>query len=40
MDADALPDDFADQIPDEDVPLGDEGAPQQPMAQGAQEMRV
>lgn len=40
MESDALPDDFADQIPDEDVPLGDEGVPQQPMAQGAPEMRV
>lgn len=40
MEAEALPDNFADQIPDEDVPLGDEGVPQQPMAQGAPEMRV
>ena len=40
MEAEALPDNFADQIPDEDVPLGDESAPQQPMAQGAPEMRV
>ena len=40
MEAQALPDNFADDLPDEDIPLGDEGAPQQPMQQGAQEMRV
>jgi len=40
MDADALPDDFADQISDEDVPAEAGADLQQPMAQDAPEMRV
>ena len=40
MEASALPDDFGDQIPDEETPLGDEADLQQPIAQGAPEMRV
>jgi hypothetical protein len=40
MDADALPDDFADQISDEDMPAEAGADLQQPMAQDAPEMRV